>query len=61
MSNEKELDRFGFTRPDECVMKSQCVDCIHNIGKPCKIFGEKPIEYVRASINKKCPKRKVKN
>lgn len=55
---DKEMDRFGFTNPDSCIQVSQCVECANNKGKLCAIFGEKPIEYVRASAKTDCPKRK---
>lgn len=60
MTDRKEIDRFGFTQPDECIMVSQCVECIRNLGKSCSKFGDKPIEYVRATSNKKCPERRLK-
>ncbi len=61
MTEEKKKNaRFGFVDPDSCVKESQCVNCLHNKGKHCDVFGEKPRQYVSASINEKCPKRKLK-
>ena len=57
--DDKALDRFGFTQPDKCIKVSQCVRCSNNLGKPCRVYGEKPRKYVSASVGEKCPRRKV--
>ncbi len=59
-NEEKKNARFGFILPDIVVKESQCVKCLHNQGKRCEVFGEKPKQYVSANIDEKCPKRKIK-
>ena len=56
---DKALERFGFTHPDKCVKTSQCVGCANNQGRTCKVFGQKPMQYARATINESCPERKM--
>ena len=56
---EKAEQRFGFTQPDECVNVSQCVGCSHNRGKKCDVFGDKPLQFARASAGVKCPRKEV--
>lgn len=58
---EKKNSRFGFIETDICVKESQCVKCLHNKGKHCDVFGEKPTQYVRAMIHEPCPKLKENN
>jgi len=60
MEEEKKKARFGFIAPDICVKESQCVKCVHNKGKRCDVFGEKPKQYVMASIDEKCTNRRLK-
>lgn len=55
---EKKNFRFGFVETDICVKESQCVKCLHNKGNRCGVFGEKPRQYVSATINEPCPYRK---
>lgn len=54
---EKKNARFGSVLPDIIVKKSQCAICLHNKGKYCGVFGEKPRQYASAVINEPCPKR----
>ncbi len=62
MTDEKNKNaRFGFILPDIVVKESQCVKCLHNRGKKCDAFGEKPRQYVSATINEKCPRRMSTN
>lgn len=56
---EKKNARFGFIESDICAKESQCVKCLHNKGKHCDVFDEKPRQYVSAVINKPCPFRKI--
>lgn len=56
---EKAEQRFGFTQRDECVMVSQCVGCSYNKGKKCDTFGDKPLQYARATAGAECPRRKA--
>ncbi len=56
---ERKNARFGFIKADICLKKSQCVKCLHNNGKSCDMFGEKPKPYVSANANEKCPYRKL--
>lgn len=43
----------------EVVRTSQCADCAHNEGLKCSEFGEKPMKYMDALSDKKCPKREA--
>lgn len=54
---EKAEARFGFVEPDECVMVSQCTDCLNNKGKKCDAYGDKPLYYARAILGNVCPRR----
>ena len=56
---EKENARLGAVLPDILVKESQCVKCVHNKGKRCNVFGEKPRQYVNATINEPCPDREI--
>lgn len=58
---EKAEQRFGFVQPDERVMSSQCVGCSFNRGKKCDVFGDKPLQYARATVGTECPRRKSAN
>ena len=58
---EKAEQRFGFTQPDECVKVSQCVGCSCNKGKKCDAYGDKPLQYARATAETVCPRRKAAN
>ena len=57
---EKKNARFGAILPDIVVKETQCIICVHNKGKYCDVFGEKPLQYVSANINEKCPEHKLK-
>ena len=56
---EKKNARFGFILPDIVEKESQCVNCSFSKGKHCDMFGEKPRQYVSATINEPCPFRKT--
>lgn len=58
---EKAEARFGFNEPDKCVMTSQCVGCSYNKGKKCDVYGDKPLQYARATVGAECPRRKAAN
>ena len=52
-------ENFTSDEAHEKIKDSQCFRCSNNLGKPCRIYGEKPRKYVLASVGEKCPRRKV--
>ncbi len=53
-------ERFIMKAEDiEVLSIPQCVDCVHNLGLECAVYGEKKEEYLHNE--KKCPKLKKEN
>ena len=57
--NKKKPESSMAEDPVFEVKESQCGKCVHNKGLECEVYGSKPMKYMDALSNDKCPDRET--